>query len=145
LGIVHTSDSAHARELAKWESHPTPQCPNPLRPYVYSPVPAMCYYAERPVGGGQISFKSEIAHTEDEIANMRSRGWGVGQLEAIQELESRERGLAVAAAERHHVERRMSERARAEAEEYDASVIEHVGEIPETPVRRRGRPKSSPE
>jgi hypothetical protein len=59
VGIVHTQDSAHARELAKWESQPTAQCPSPLRPYVYQEVPTMCYYAERPVGGGEVAWRKE--------------------------------------------------------------------------------------
>lgn len=144
MGIIYSQDSAHAKELAKWESLPTPQCPNPQRPYVYQPVPAMMYYATRPAGGGAVTFEEEIAETEIQVINMRSRGWSDGQVEALQALEARETQRAVAAAERHASDRTLSERAQAEAEAYDATVPDHVPEIPETPVKRRpGRPKKT--
>jgi hypothetical protein len=71
------------------------------------------------------------------VANLRSRGWGVGQAEAIAELETRETALAVAAAERAHSDRGMSDKARAEADAFDETVADHVGAIPDTPIVRR--------
>jgi hypothetical protein len=104
----------------------------------------MAYLASRPVGGGSVTFEKKVLETELEVSNHRSRGWGIGQAEAVEALEAREGTLAVAAAERAYTERGMSEKAREEAEAYDASVAEHVGEIPETPIRRKpGRPKKS--
>ena len=97
----------------------------------------MCYYAERPVGGGEVAWRKEVAETEAMVANLRSRGWGVGQAEAIAELETRETALAVAAAERAHSDRGMSDKARAEADAFDETVADHVGAIPDTPIVRR--------
>jgi hypothetical protein len=47
------------------------------------------------------------------------------------------------AANRAHTERWMSDKARAEAREIDESTIEHLPVIPETPIKKRGRPAKS--
>lgn len=143
MSVLHSPDSAYAKEMAKWESVPTRHCPEPLRPYQFYPFPAMFYRAERPPMGGQPVFEEMVVEDELQAGNMRSRGWGSGQAEAVQMLEQREHALSVAAAERAYSEKGMSEKARAEAEAYDQSTASHVGEIPETPIRRPGRPRKT--
>ncbi len=141
MPVVMSPDSAEAQELAKWESRPTRNCPEPQRPYQYHPYPAAFYYAERSESAVKPVFEMHEVHTDDEAANMRSRGWGSGQAEAVQMLEARESAVAVAAAERAYSDRNMSEKAQKEAASVDESTITHLGEIPETPIRRKpGRP-----
>ena len=80
---------------------------------------------------------------EDEVAASRleSLGYRKGQVAAIEYVKSLEQMVAVAAAERAYQDRNMSEKAKAEVEKVEASTIQHVAVIPETPIKRkRGRP-----
>lgn len=142
MAILRSPDSEYVKERAKFESVPTMDCPLALRPYEFRPYPAMFYKAERPPQGGPAVFDEHIVESDREAANMRSRGWGQGQKEALEMLERREFDIAEAAANRAANERGMSEKARAEAEAYDESTAAHVPEIPETPVQRKRRTKA---
>jgi hypothetical protein len=137
MSILRSPESSYVQERAKWESVPTVDCPLALRPYEFRPYPAMFYKAERPPQGGPAVFESHVVESDVEASNMRSRGWGQGQAEAITMLEQRESDVAHAAATRAFHELRMSEKARKEADAYDESTAAHVPEIPETPIRKR--------
>ena len=137
MPVVVSPDSEEAKELAKWESRPTRNCPEPQKPYVFQPYPAAFYYATRPSLGGTPVFQMETVENDTQAGNMRSRGWGNGQAEAVQRLEEREQALAVGEAERHFSDRRMSEKAQAEADAFDESTDEHVPVIPEAKARKK--------
>jgi hypothetical protein len=94
-------------------------------------------------GGGVEVVHSARAESEGEMRNFQSRGYGNGLAAAAEALEAGEQERAVLAANRVHGEQRMSEAARAEAAEADAATADHLPSIPETPIKRRGRPVGS--
>lgn len=140
MAVVYSQDSAFAREMAKWEATHTQYGP-PGRPYTYQPYPTRMYRAERVEGRSQIA-EAATANDEHEQRNLESRGFVVGgQQAALDALAEREQEVAVLAANRAYNDRRMSDKAQAEAAQAEAAAgIRHVAEIPETPIKRRGRP-----
>jgi|SRR5213592_429459 len=139
--ILWGPQSDYARERRKWEAYPT-QYGEPERPFVFREYPLMLYRAKRrPEGGKDPILEHVTVEDEQQERNMQSRGWVRGPDHAITALEDSERGLAQAAAERAYQDKRMSERAKEESAKVDEATISHLGEIKETPIRRRvGRP-----
>lgn len=108
-------------------------------PRVHQEFPKMLYKAGRN-GVGKIEIlEHHIVDDDQEQSNMESRGFRFGQQDALDLFVSEDRDLAKLAANRAYQERTMSDAARAEAQAYEASVDEHVAEIPVTP-KKRGRP-----
>jgi hypothetical protein len=141
--VEWSKDSEYSKERRRWESE-THEYGPPGRPYVYRPYPAMVLKAVRPSSGGPPRFEQEIAHSEDEEANLRQRGFVRGPGAALAQLEASERETATLAAERAYVERRMSPQAQEEARQVDESTLEHVPVIEQQPIRRKGWPKGKP-
>lgn len=143
MAVVHSQDSAFSKEMAKWEAHHTQYGP-PGRPYTYQPYPTRMYRADRVEGRSQI-VEGATAHDDQEQRNLESRGFVIGgQQAALDALAAREQEIAELAANGAYHERRMSPAAQAEAEAVRASSAVHLGEIPEAPIRRRGRkPKTA--
>ena len=146
--ILHSPDSAHAKELAKWEQQPTPSVPQPVGwadggryPRRFEEYPKMLYRAGRPTAAGVYVTDSRVVATETEERLARGQGFHDGQQAAIDAVHQADQALATAAAERAYTDRRMSPNAQAEAAEVDATTADHVGDIP---TRRRGpgRPKA---
>ncbi len=136
------TQSAYARELAKWEAHFTQYGP-PGRPYVYRDYPTLMYKPTRSKSTGEVTYEGQTAETEHERTTLERIGfvWG-GKAAALEKLEAREFEIAEAAAERAYQERRMSAKAQSEADAVDSTTISHLGEIQETPIRRGpGRPR----
>jgi len=105
---------------------------------MFTEYPLMIYRAKRPPQGGREPIiEHVIVDNEQEERNMASRGFVRGPDHAVEALEASERELARAAAERAYSDQRMSARAKAEAETADEQTIAHLGEIPETPIRKR--------
>ena len=77
--------------------------------------------------------------TEYEQALSSGEGWRESYAEALAFREGLEREIAAAALERINRDKKMSPAAQAEAQRADEATAEHLAEIPETPVRRRGR------
>jgi hypothetical protein len=137
MGVMWSQDSEYAKERRKWETTHTEFGP-PGRAAVFTEFPLMIYRATRPPNGGKDPIlEHHIVNDAQEEQNMRSRGFVRGPDHAVQMLEQQERELATAAAERAYQDKRMSEKAQAEAATVDDSTISHVGAIPETPIRRR--------
>lgn len=108
-------------------------------PRVHQEFPKMLYKAGRN-GVGKIEIlEHHIVDDDQEQSNMESRGFRFGQQDALDLFVSEDRDLAKLAANRAYQERTMSDAARAEAQAYEASVDEHVAEIPVT-QKKRGRP-----
>ena len=138
--ILWSPDSDYAKERRKWEAQHT-QFGAPGRPFVYAEYPLMLYRAKRRPEGGKDPILEHVTVEDDQQErNMQSRGWVRGPDNAIKALEETERGLAQAAAERAYQDKRLSERAQAEAAAVDEATISHLGEIPHVPIKRRGRP-----
>lgn len=143
-GIVHNPSSAYSREMAKWEMGYSPYGPpgRPREVYGHDQWPAMFYKMSRSKTNGDFVVEHyQTAADEAEGRNLYSLGYYKGQVEAIQAIEAAEQAAAVAAAERAFAEQRMSEKAKAEARRADEATGAHVGEVPVTPIRPRGRPR----
>lgn len=137
MGVVYTPDSAYAKEAVKWEATHTSYGP-PGRPYEYREYPKRVYKALDAQGR---EFESVEVTDENEERNLLSRGFCVGQDNAVAAFLAGQTSVAEAAANRAYHEQRMSEKARAEAQAYDASTPDHVPVIPEKPFRRKPGPK----
>lgn len=136
----------YAKEMAKWEAHHTQWGP-PGRPYQFHEYPKRMCRAEYVPGEGFKVVEGFNANTRDEELNFLSRGFGVGHAGAIEIAERAHTEAGRLAAEREfaiqhgrHSERAVAEVRAAEAE-YGAR---HLPEVPETPIKRRGRkPKAA--
>jgi hypothetical protein len=162
--------SLWAEELQQFEQFPTAYAPTPGNPYVYRPFPKMVYkagdwmgkIASHAVAGPSWEFKSteemrraeasaeeftktcqRIVKDEAELQAAYEAGYRGDPVEAVEFAKARADAISRGAAERHHSDLRMSEKAQREAAAADAETAEHLPEIPEKPVRRRGRPKGS--
>lgn len=153
-GIVHNPASAHSREMAKWEMgyNPYGQPGRPREQVGYHQFPAMFYKMTRTkTGGAQCVTPAGVfyvehyqeAGSEAEAYALESQGYRMGQSAAIDLVTGYEQEIAVAAAERAFADKKLSEKARAEAAAADDASPDHVAEVPEKPVKPRGRPKKS--
>src|SRR5216117_1122689 len=133
MGVMWSQDSGYATERRKWETTHTEFGP-PGRPAVYQEFPLMVYRAKRAETGGKLILEHHIVNDEQEERNLLSRGFVRGPEQAIARLEYGEQELARAAAERAYAEQRMSPKAQAEAAAVDESTIQHLGEVPRTPI-----------
>jgi|SRR6266853_6755698 len=142
--ILWSPDSDYAKERRKWEADHTQFGPGG-RPFVFREYPLMLYRAKRrPEGGKDPILENFTVEDEQQERNMLSRGWVRGPDNAVKALEASEQGLAQAAAERAYADQRMSEKAKAEATAVDDTTVQHLGEIPRTPIHKKGWPKGKP-
>jgi hypothetical protein len=149
MGIHRSSDDAYVKELAKWEHRPVVVNGTYIEPIErsaggkkdapFEAYPKMLYRGELADGGPRIA---QFIVVQDESGELIATGQGfcTTQEAALSGVMDRQRELARQAAHRAHDERWMSDKAKAEAAAIDESTIEHLPEIPETPIRRRGRP-----
>lgn len=149
MGIQRSQDDSYVKELAKWEQRPVFVNGSYIQPIPFAEggrgdaprteYPKMLYQADSFDGGPRISGVTTVA---DEAAEHVAcgQGWCVTQEAAIAGVAARHREFARLAAERAHTERWMSEAARAEAQAKDEATMEHLPSIPETPIKKRGRP-----
>lgn len=142
--VTLSQNSPYAQELCKWEAHYTQYGP-PGRPYEYHPYPTRMYKATRPSQGG-VAFEGQDAENDAERARLERDGYIYGgQAAALAALERRETEIAELAANRAFNDRRMSDKAQAEAAATDDTTIRHLAEIPRTPIKKRGRPVTTHE
>ncbi len=141
--MLISPDSDYARERVKWETEYTSFGP-PGRAKNFTEFPQYLYRATRNATGGASIIEHFLVHDEQERRNMQSRGWVIGPDNAIKALDASELSIAEAAAERAYTDRKMSPKAQAEAVAVDETTIQHLGEIPETPIHKKGWPKGKP-
>lgn len=142
-GIVHNPASAYAREMAKWEMRYSPYGPpgRPIETVGFQEWPARYYKMSRSKTNGDFLVEHDTdAENETQARLLENQGYRRGRVAAQAFVEECEQRIAVAAAERAHAERRMSEKARAEAQAADDATSQHVAEVPVTPIKKRGRP-----
>lgn len=170
-GVVVVPGSPLAKEMERWEQFPSKWGQNPGNPYVKREFPLMVYRAQKISGKPFIqmpepmthdfqtrdSYKAALAKKESfdrgcqrvvqdetELSRAMEDGWRPTPDEAISHALSRDESVARAAAEREYADSRLSEAAQAEVKAAKEAVGgEHLPEIPEKPIRRRGRPKGS--
>lgn len=141
-GPLITPQSAEGIERRKWEQHYGP-LGAPGNPYVFREYPKTLYKAGRPNKSNVEITGSITAKDAREEAVLKGQGWAVSQEAAIQAVHEQHREFATLAAERHYHEQFMSEAAQREAAAVDRETVQHVPVIPETPIKRRGRPKNA--
>ncbi len=110
-------------------------------PRVYEEFPKAMYRAGRNAKNQIDILGMEVARDADEEGKLFGKGLRFKQEDALALAEANEREVAKLAANRAHNDRKLSDNAQAEARAFEESVKEHVAEVPETPIKRRGRPK----
>lgn len=144
MPVITNWESTEGRIRWQWEhttaeTHPSDPMLHGMRPETPQAYPAMLY---KVLKRNPLSFESHIVASETEQRNMESRGFVAGgRVAALEDYDKSQQTVAVAAAERAYHEQTMSQKAQAEAEAVDLTTIKHLGEIPVTPIKRRGRPK----
>ncbi len=137
--IIHTPDSAWAREATKWESQISTMGPG-LRPYVKRDYPMMLHRAAQLASGGIEIVETLTVDDADHHRRMERNGFRATPLEAIEALTGQQLEYAKLAAEREWEKtHRLSPRAVAEvtAAEDEAGAV-HLPTIDETPHGLRG-------
>lgn len=150
MGIQRSQEDAWTKEMAKWEHRPvlvngTYIEPIPIehggkKDAPFQAYPKMLYRAELADGGYRIA-EFEIVKDEAGERIACGQGYAPTQEQALAQAEARQLEIAKLAANRVANERWMSDKAKAEAQAVDESTVNHLPEIPETPIKRRGRPK----
>ena len=148
----HPGETFYAKEMRRWN---TPKSQGGMRPDRFEEFPKMLYKARRPETGGPLRvidprderFSEGNCLTVGDAHEERRAlddGWRNTPDEAIARAQAFEDEISTAAAERQNAEKRMSEKARAEAQAVDDATYEHVPEITPQAVsevkKRRGRP-----
>jgi hypothetical protein len=144
VSVFYSPESAHAKEMAKWEQTRTAEVPNPVAwadggrfPRTHQEYPKAMHLAGRNKSGVPEVQDTQIAETETMEANFRSRGFGSGPEEALKILHAKDQEAAVGAAERAYSDRKMSPAAQAEADAVDSHVARHLPELPAVPITKR--------
>lgn len=148
MGVLIAPETPYGKEMWKWEHHEGEAHPNDSsirgkRPSHYKPYPAMLYRATQ-----KNPWKFDEKLVADETAERLAIGQGFvsgGPQAAADAFDERQQELAMAAAHRNYEDRNISEKARAEVDAVEQSSSQHLGEIPRTPVKRRGRPAKTPQ
>lgn len=145
-------ESGWVKEQRRWN---TPKSQGGMRPDHFEEFPKMVYKARRPDHGGPIlaidprdeRFSEQNCKTvgnEQEERHALEHGWRASPAEAVAHAVALEDAVATAAAERQNADKRLGERARAEAAAVDDASSEHVPEVTPQAVaevkKRRGRP-----
>lgn len=151
MGLIISPDSPYGRELWKWD-HPKgmfigegAQRVEGQRARGYEPYPAMLYKVTKRLNADQWQYEEETVHDQHEQRNLESRGFVAGGLAAAcAAYEASQQELAVLAAARNYEDRNLSAKAKAERDAAEQASSSHLGAIPETPIKRRGRkPKAA--
>lgn len=147
MGILLGPENGYVTEMAKWEQRLVIVNGTPIQPIPFAdggrggmpfqPYPKMLYKAKSEMGGPRIS-STHLVHDEAQERVAVGQGWAVTQEDAIADVGKRHLEDARLAAERHATERWMSDAAKAEAAAVDEATMNHVPEIPVTPIRKAG-------
>jgi hypothetical protein len=143
-GIVHNPASAYAREMAKWEMGYSPYGPpgRPREVVGFQQWPAAFYRVKRSTTNGDfIDDGFILCENENQAKVLEAQGFRQGREAAQNHVIAYEQAVAVAAAERNYSDRNMGEKARAESAAAEEAQSGHLGEVPRTPVKPRGRPR----
>lgn len=141
-------NSHYFKETHKWD---VTKSQGGMRPDSFQEFPRMLYMAKRKEDGAPLrcndplderfsaSCQLEVGN-EIELERAERDGWRKSPGEAMAYVEEQGDIKALATAHRHFEDKRLSEKAQAEAKAVDESTAEQVPEITEQPRARRGRP-----
>lgn len=143
MAVMVAPETDHAKELAKWEQHHSQFTIGtaPGRPYVFREYPKMLYRGAVNANGKHVIDEQKIVQDRDQETIANGQGWFSNPTQALECVKASELEKAKLAAERNFEVRRMSGKARAEVEAFEAEAGEHVAEIPAVPIKPRGRPR----
>lgn len=169
MPVEYGRESAHAKEMAKWEAFPTDLVSKPGRPYVYQPYPKMLYRALKWTDGkphclapplpafgwtsGEALARAQsdaeaftnacqmTVRDETEHRLAKGQGWSDHPHEAMELYEKEQQALGNAAAEAIAASKRMTGKAEAEFQAVQDATHEHVADVA-APKRSPGRPKA---
>lgn len=149
MSVARTLDDPWTKEMAKWETRPVLVNGTYIQPIPrerggrenlpFLEYPKAMYRAESAEGGPRIC---EFKTAKDEAGErlLSGQGFCASQEAALEGVFAQQTEIARLAANRSHNDRWMSQKAKAEAAAADESTMEHLGEIPPTPIKkRRGR------
>ena len=141
MPIYFPPETEYAKERVKWEAQGTTMG-DAGRPYVKREYPMMLHLAGAYPAGGVGILDTVIVESEQQRTARERNGWRATPLEALDAFSAQQLEFAKLSAEREYDKRHgMSPKARAEAEQHeDDAGARHLPTIPETPIRRRGRP-----
>lgn len=141
-------ESNYAKELARWDA---PRRAGGMRPDSFEAFPAMVYKARRAGVGPYVVVDPRdeqwtmanclTVQSPEMLDRALKQGWRQSPQEAIEYAVAEDKRIADEAAARAYSDRNLSEKARAEAEAYEAQSFEHVPEIPSAPLRKKPGPK----
>lgn len=149
--VLHNPNSGYSKETRKWD---TPKSQGGMRPDRYEHFPKMVYKARRPDTGGPIrcvdpgneQFSGSNQYTvrsEGELREALENGWRETPAEAVEYATKLEDFVSTAAAHRHFEDKKLSEKARAEAQAHDEASYEHLPAIPEAPLDRMAKARAA--
>ena len=142
MAILIAPDTPYGKELWKWdhredETHPSDPTIRGMRPAHKRDFPMKMY---RVTGKNPLTYEKTDAADEVAQRNLESRGYVAGGLgAAVAAFDGLVQDAAMAAAHRNYEDRNMSEQAQAHSNAVEQASSRHLGEIPATPIRRRGR------
>ena len=154
MAIVHNPDTDYAREMEKWNQ---PTNNGGFGAARFEEYPLMVFKAfQRDNGrvmcgdplatvGDAFSRSCQlIVRNDDERDRALGEGWSKGPDTAIEKFERDMQSIAEVTAQRHFADQGISDLAKAEATQADASTHEQVPAVPVTPIKRkRGRPRKT--
>jgi len=141
-------NSHYFKETHKWDIS---KSQGGMRPDSFQEFPRMLYKAQRKEDGAPLRCNDPnderfsascqlTVNNEFEFERATRDGWRKSPAEAMAYVEEQGDIKALAAAHRAFEDKRLSEKAQAEAKAADESTADHLAEIPEKPLVRRGRP-----
>ena len=158
MPVIINPESEYAKELAKWESHPTRACPEPGRPYRFAEYPRMLYKAalwprsgKPAVTAPEVSpfgwlnadqYQQALAEAErfgsscqrivgdeSEWLVAKGQGWCESPKVALEQFEREQQAIAAEAANAAFHAQRMTENARREFAAAEDATSEHVTDV----------------
>ncbi len=141
MGVVFTQESAYAKEMRKWESYPT-EFGKGEKPFRMQEFPKALYKLIHVSGKGLEIESSVTVMDADEERKQRAKGFAMLP-EAQERAERQQTEFAKLAAEREYeiAHGRISEKATKEVRQAEAEHgAMHLPAVPETPIKKRGRP-----
>lgn len=146
MPVEFGKESHYAKESRKWEATHT-QFGAPERPYVFQEYPKRMYRFAYAVGQGIHQADAQTANDDLQERNLLSRGFHFGPEAAYRaiEQEQTEHGRLAAEREWEIQHGRVSEKAATEVRQAEQEHgARHLPMVPETPIKKRGRPAKAP-
>ena len=144
MSVLVAPETRYGIEMWRWdhtdsETNPFDPTVKGMRPTHPQQLPEMMYRATQK---NPWLFDKEVASTEPERDNLRSRGFvSGGPARAAEHYDAQQQEFAVLAAHRNFEDRNMSDKAKAESNAAEQASSTHLPTIEPKPVKRGRKPK----